>query len=84
MRSAFDFVSHELKFVMSTGASLSTPLRAQSVAEFYLEYQRSLAALGVSVEIHAVPVELQHPIPFAEDSSTPPTTRKRPTDSGGC
>ena len=54
---AFDFVSHELKFVMSTGASLSTPLRAQSVAEFYLEYQRSLAALGVSVEIHAVPVE---------------------------
>ncbi len=64
---AFDFVSHELKFVMSTGASLSTPLRAQSVAEFYLEYQRSLAALGVSVEIHPVPVELQHPIPFAED-----------------
>jgi len=64
---AFDFVSHELKFVMSTGASLSTPLRAQSVAEFYLEYQRSLAALGVSVEIYAVPVEVQHPIPFAED-----------------
>jgi hypothetical protein len=64
---SFDFVSHELKFVMSTGASLSTPLRAQSVAEFYLEYQRSLTALGVSVEIHAVPVEVQHPIPFAED-----------------
>jgi hypothetical protein len=39
---AFDFVSHELQFIMSTGARLSTPLRAQSVAEFYLEYQRSL------------------------------------------
>ncbi len=52
---------------MSTGASLSTPLRAQSVADFYREYQRSLAALGVSVNIHAVPVELQHPIPFTED-----------------
>src|ERR1700733_12889465 len=64
---AFDFVSHELKYVMSTGASVSTPLRDQSVAEFYLEYQRSLTALGVSVEIHPVPVELQHPIPFAED-----------------
>ena len=63
----FDFVSHELKFAMSTGASLSTPLRAQSVAEFYREYQRSLAALGVSVDIHPVPVELQHPIPFTED-----------------
>ena len=48
----FDFVSHDLKFFISTGASLSTPLRAQSVAEFYREYQRSLAALGVTVNIH--------------------------------
>jgi hypothetical protein len=63
----FDFVSHELRFLMSTGASLSTPLRAQSVASFYSEYQRSLAALGVSVNIHPVPVELQHPIPFLTD-----------------
>src|SRR6201998_3530894 len=29
---SFVFVSHELRFLMSTGASLSTPLRAQSVA----------------------------------------------------
>ncbi len=63
----FDFVSHELRFLMSTGASLSTPLRAQSVASFYSEYQHSLAALGVSVNIHPVPVELQHPIPFLDD-----------------
>ncbi|HET6219968.1 MAG TPA: DUF5996 family protein, partial [Acidobacteriaceae bacterium] len=63
----FDFVSHELKFAMSTGATLSTPLRAQSVAEFYREYQRSLAALGLSVDIHPMPVELPHPIPFFED-----------------
>jgi Family of unknown function (DUF5996) len=66
---SFDFVSHELRFVMSTGATLSTPLRAQSVASFYSEYQRSLAALGVSVNIHPVPVELQHPIPFSEDEA---------------
>jgi hypothetical protein len=64
---AFDFVSHELKFATSTGASLSTPLRAQSVADFYSEYRRSLSALGVSVNIHPVPVELRHPIPFADD-----------------
>jgi hypothetical protein len=64
---SFDFVSHELKFLLSTGASLSTPLRAQSVADFYREYERSLAALGVRVDIHPVPVELQHPIPFLED-----------------
>ena len=65
----FDFVSHELRFLMSTGASLSTPLRAQSVASFYSEYQRSLAALSVSVNIHPVPVELQHPIPFSSDET---------------
>jgi hypothetical protein len=63
----FDFVSHELRFAMSTGARLSTPLRAQSVADFYAEYQRSLAALGVTVNIHGVPVEVPHPIPFSED-----------------
>jgi len=65
----FDFVSHELRFLMSTGATLSTPLRAQSVASFYSEYQRSLAALGVSINIHPVPVELQHAIPFSEDEA---------------
>ena len=63
----FDFVSHELKFATSVGASLSTPLCAQSVADFYREYQSSLAALGVNLAIHAVPVEVQHPIPFSED-----------------
>ena len=64
----FDFVSHHLHFRLSSGASLSTPLRAQSVAAFYSEYQRSLAALGVSVPIYPVPVELKQPIPFAEDT----------------
>ncbi len=64
----FDFVSHDLRFRISSGAMLSTPLRAQSVADFYSEYQRSLAALGVSVPIHPVPVEVKDPIPFAEDT----------------
>ena len=63
----FDFVSHDLRFRLSSGAVLSTPLRKQSVAEFYTEYQRSLAALGVSVHIHPVPVEVSSPIPFADD-----------------
>jgi hypothetical protein len=63
----FDFVCHELRFRSSNGATLSTPLRAQTVADFYREYKRSLAALGVEVEIHPVPVELKEPIPFLED-----------------
>jgi Family of unknown function (DUF5996) len=64
----FDFVSHDLGFRLSNGKTLVTPLRAQSVAEFYGDYRRSLAALGVSVKIHPVPCELKDPIPFAEDT----------------
>lgn len=63
----FDFVSHHLRFRLSNGMTLGTPLRAQSVAEFYSDYQRSLAAIGVTVKINPVPVELKNPIPFAED-----------------
>jgi hypothetical protein len=64
----FDFVHHELLFRMSTGASASTPLRPQSVADFYAEFQQTLASLGVHVSIHATPVECAHPIPFAQDT----------------
>jgi hypothetical protein len=64
----FDFVSHDLHFRHSNGMALTTPLRAQSVAEFYRDYQRSLAALGVTITIHPVPVEIKDPIPFAEDT----------------
>jgi hypothetical protein len=63
----FDFVGHNLLFRLSSGASLSLPLRAQTVADFYAEYQRGLSVLGVSVHIHPTPVELKAPIPFAED-----------------
>ena len=65
----FDFVSHRLHFELSNGASVAMPLRAQTVAEFYGDYQQSLDAIGVSVEIHPVPVELKAPIAFAEDTA---------------
>ena len=64
----FDFVSHDLRFRLSTGAMLSVPLRPQSVAAFYQEFQSCLSALGISVHIHPVPVEISNPIPFAEDT----------------
>jgi hypothetical protein len=64
----FDFVSHELRFRMSDGRVLSTALRAQSVAEFYAEYRKSLAELGVSVEIDSLPCELKAPIRFEKDT----------------
>jgi hypothetical protein len=64
----FDFVSHDLRYRLSSGAMLSTPLRAQSVAEFYSEYRRSLAALGVTVQIDSLPCELKTPIRFENDT----------------
>ena len=64
----FDFVSHDLRYRLSSGAMLSTPLRAQSVAEFYSEYRRSLAALGVVVQIDSLPCELKAPVRFEEDT----------------
>jgi len=63
----FDFVSHELRFRTSAGVISSLPLRAMSVAAFYAEYKKVLVELGVSVELHGTPVELAHPIPFAQD-----------------
>jgi hypothetical protein len=64
----FDFVSHDLRYRLSNGAMISTPLRSQTVADFYAEYQRSLAALGVSVEIDSLPCELKAPIRFEKDT----------------
>ena len=64
----FDFADHQLLFRMSSGARLSVPLRPQSVADFYREYQGCLSQLGVSVRINPVPVEIKDPIPFAKDT----------------
>jgi hypothetical protein len=64
----FDFVNHQLLFRTSTGLSAYTPLRAQSVADFYTEFQKTLADLGVHVTFYGTPVEIAHPIPFAEDT----------------
>ncbi len=64
----FDFVNHQLLFRTSTGLSAYQPLLAQSVANFYIDFQKTLSDLGVHVAIHPTPVELAHPIPFAEDT----------------
>ena len=63
----FDFIAHSLLFRMSTGVSLALPLRPQSVAAFYAEYQAALKSLGVEVAIWPMPVELAAPIRFDLD-----------------
>jgi len=64
----FDFISHNLRYRLSNGSLLTTPLRSQSVAEFHREYLDNLATLGVSVGIDSMPCELSAPIRFEEDT----------------
>lgn len=64
----FDFIAHQLHFRLSSGATLSTPLRAQSVADFYREYQLCLKSLELSIHINPMPVELRNPIRFDLDT----------------
>jgi len=63
----FDFIRHELLFRTSKGENRALPLRPMSVAAFFAEYKKMLAALGVEVKLHGTPDEVAHPIPFSED-----------------
>src|SRR3954469_13502405 len=63
----FDFVDHQLKLRISSGATKAIALRQQSVAAFYREYLALLASVGIEVKFYPVPVEVADPIPFAQD-----------------
>ena len=65
----FDFVSHVLTCRRSTGETLTLPLRAQSVADFYKAYKNALERLEVEHRIWTMPVECQVAIPFEEDTT---------------
>jgi hypothetical protein len=65
----FDFIDHKLEIFTSDGAIKRIQLAPKTVAAFYKEVMASLAALGISVEIHATPDEVANPIPFADDTT---------------
>jgi hypothetical protein len=58
----FDFVSHELVCRTSDGEIRKMPLRPVSVARFFEEFTETLSSLGISLEIHPMPVEVANPI----------------------
>jgi len=64
----FDFVAHVLHLRLGSGVDKSMKLKPQTVADFYKEYFECLAALGVSVKINPMPVELANPIRFDLDT----------------
>jgi Family of unknown function (DUF5996) len=63
----FDFVEHRLVLRTSDGGERILPLAGQSVASFYESTLKALGELGVEVEIHPVPNEVEVAVPFAED-----------------
>ena len=65
----FDFLQHQLRMRLGSGKNESLALRPKSVAEFYREYRQCLDALGVSVKIWPMPVEVQNPIRFDLDTT---------------
>jgi hypothetical protein len=64
----FDFRDHVLRLRMGSGKNEFLALKPQSVAEFYRKYLQCLDAMGVSVKIWPMPVELPHPIRFDLDT----------------
>ena len=53
---------------LGSGRSEAFALRPRSVAEFYRQYRQCLDALGVSVKMWPMPVEVPNPIRFDLDS----------------
>jgi hypothetical protein len=66
----FDVVDHTLRVSTSDGEERSFALEPMSVADFYETTMRTLADLGIEVNIYPEPVEIPDPIqPFPEDET---------------
>ena len=65
----FDFIAHQLLFRLSSGQTATLALEGQTVAEFFARYTAALVDLGVEVHLDPMPVELQHPIRFDQDTT---------------
>lgn len=65
---SFDFVAHTLTIRRTDGASRTLALQPRTVADFYAEFRRRLAELGIDVPIVGTPVEIADAIPFASDT----------------
>ena len=65
----FDLRAHLLRFRISDGRALDLPLRAQSVASFFREYNEALRSLGLNIPIWPMPVEVADPIRFDLDET---------------
>jgi hypothetical protein len=65
----FDFLAHELVLETSDGGQETIALKPMTVAAFYAQVMAALERLGTPVKIWHMPVEVQNPIPFEEDTT---------------
>jgi hypothetical protein len=64
----FDFIDHQLAIRTSDGEERLLPLRPQTVAAFYRDVMSALDGLGLPVKIWPMPVEVESPVRFDEDT----------------
>ncbi len=64
----FDFRQHRLLVSCSNAGSVEMKLTAMTVADFYHQLFAKLAELGIEVEIHGSPNEMETAIPFTENT----------------
>ena len=64
----FDFIGHQLCIACSDGGRREVKLEPRTTADFYREVMARLREMGVDVKIWPVPVEVENPIPFADDT----------------
>ncbi len=64
-----DFQNHSLRISTASGAAVSRPLQAESVASFYRGILACLKSLGIAVEINPKPQEIPDAIPFDQDQT---------------
>jgi hypothetical protein len=65
----FDLRDDVLRLRTSDDRERTLALRPMSVADFYAEARALLAAEGMDVRIHPVPVEVEDAVPFAADTA---------------
>jgi len=63
----FDFIDHVLEVQKDDGLSRKMKLEPRTVADFYAELFQKLGEIGLDLEIHTTPSELQDAIPFEKD-----------------
>lgn len=64
----FDFIAQVLRFTTSRGETKTIALAPRSVADFYREFQATLASLNIQAQIWPMPVEVPNPIRFDLDT----------------